>query len=359
MRFNTLVGNSIGGYHGTDSGSPYRSGVYSDTYGNYISNADRSGALMQPRGGITMFWGNEMPSAGGNNQINIADFRAEGVSTAAGWGLAATGLNWITFSATPSSWPTNTVTLNAPAYQTNHTYAANSAVLNGSCNMLTVAGGTTGSSAPSCPSFGGTVTDSGGVVWKGAGGSTSTSSTGVAGWCAANPDTSCSSNAACSALSTGDTCSRYLDNNGGTYPYRDQSCVGHNQVVQGCYDWQNTGTGVPSTIFAPSPSTVIQQNRDYFDYVSSGFTGATGVGAGPLTAMPATCSTGVGYFATDQGSWNTSGNGFGNGVLYQCTTTNVWTPYYTPYAYPHPLETGNLASQTPPSPPSALTSFAQ
>ena len=105
----------------------------------------------------------------------------------------------------------------------------------------------------------------------------------------------------------------------------------------GCYDWQNTGTGVPATIFVGSPSTVIQQNRDFFDYTTS-FTGATGTGAGTLASRPATCTTGVGYFATDQGNWNTSGNGFGSGVLYKCTATNTWTAYYTPYTYPDPLE---------------------
>ena len=53
------------------------------------------------------------------------------------------------------------------------------------------------------------------------------------------------------------------------------------------------------------------------------------------------------YWATDQGSWNTSTsnpegvqlNG-ADGVLYRCTSTNTWTLYYTPYTYPHPLQNG-------------------
>jgi len=49
----------------------------------------------------------------------------------------------------------------------------------------------------------------------------------------------------------------------------------------------------------------------------------------------------VAYFSTDQGSWNTSGNGFGNGVLDKCTGTNTYTnAAYTPYTYPHPLDGG-------------------
>jgi hypothetical protein len=71
-----------------------------------------------------------------------------------------------------------------------------------------------------------------------------------------------------------------------------------------------------------------------------------GVGFGTLANRPATCTAGVGYFATDQGSWNTSTsnpqgvqqNG-ADGLLYTCTSTDTWTLYYTPYTYPHPLNT--------------------
>ena len=75
------------------------------------------------------------------------------------------------------------------------------------------------------------------------------------------------------------------------------------------------------------------------------FNGTVGVGEGTLAARPATCTTGVGYWATDQGSWNTSSsnpqgvqlNG-GDGVLYRCVSTNTWASYYTPYTYPHPRQ---------------------
>ena len=72
----------------------------------------------------------------------------------------------------------------------------------------------------------------------------------------------------------------------------------------------------------------------------TGFTGATGVGCGARASRPATCTTGVAWWSTDQGSWNSSGNGFGQGVLDICTATNTWTnASYTPYTYPHPLDT--------------------
>ena len=65
-----------------------------------------------------------------------------------------------------------------------------------------------------------------------------------------------------------------------------------------------------------------------------GFDGTTGVGEGLLANRPATCTTGVGYWATDQGSWNQIGE---DGLFYRCTSTNTWAAYYTPYDYPHPL----------------------
>src|SRR5213076_1545599 len=47
---------------------------------------------------------------------------------------------------------------------------------------------------------------------------------------------------------------------------------------------------------------------------AGGLAGTTpcGIGHGTLANRPTTCTTGVGYWASDQGSWNTSGSG-GNG----------------------------------------------
>ena len=80
---------------------------------------------------------------------------------------------------------------------------------------------------------------------------------------------------------------------------------------------------------------------------------------GPIANRPATCTsngqgTGVGYWATDEGDWNSTNPG-PDGQLYTCSAPNTWTLYYTPYAYPHPLITGITPSPggggggTPPS----------
>ena len=97
-------------------------------------------------------------------------------------------------------------------------------------------------------------------------------------------------------------------------------------------------------------------NRDFYSGFfeatqtssTSPFNGSSGVGHGTLANRPTSCTTGVAYWASDQGSWNTSGNGFGQGVLYKCTSTNTWTTYYTPYTYPHPLDSsGTTYTWTP------------
>lgn len=72
---------------------------------------------------------------------------------------------------------------------------------------------------------------------------------------------------------------------------------------------------------------------------------ASGVGCGTLAAMQAieTCTTGVGYWATDQSCYDLTGMVGANpttpisGTLYKCTSTDTWEAYYTPYTYPHPL----------------------
>lgn len=69
----------------------------------------------------------------------------------------------------------------------------------------------------------------------------------------------------------------------------------------------------------------IINNRDFYVEVAS-FNGTAGTGSGVLASRPATCTPFVAYWATD------------TSTLYQCTSTNTWTSYYTPYRYPHPLQ---------------------
>jgi hypothetical protein len=117
------------------------------------------------------------------------------------------------------------------------------------------------------------------------------------------------------------------------------------------YSWNETITGHPVCFSVNYNGVAMYPNRDYYCQVSSAaqssptspFNGSAGTGWGTLANRPTNCtagpggaydtsptgSYGVGYFATDALG--------GNGVLYVCTSTNVWTNIYTPYTYPHPL----------------------
>jgi hypothetical protein len=257
---------SAGQTHGTDSGS-YRSCVDTEIYNNTFTSTTSSfggGAIgpFGPRGGTLLFHGNVMTGLYQWNGIQLLYFRASAsdFSVTSSWGLAQAGLNW-----TPQTQGGTTNTLNASAYQTSHNYAAEAiATLSsgGSCNVQTAAGGTTGSSAPTCPAYGSTVTDTGGVVWENVGGTTSAGPGGT-GFLSTDNETTCIS---------GVNCTRYFDTNGGVYPFRDQPCLIHGQVVYGCYQWNNTGAQVPSSWWSTDASSAIQLNRDYFNASPAGYT---------------------------------------------------------------------------------------
>jgi hypothetical protein len=131
-----------------------------------------------------------------------------------------------------------------------------------------------------------------------------------------------------------------------------------NQALDPIYEWMDTATNLNNGVAASDTGRTIA-NRDWYNESlgqaaqtspTSPFDGTSGDGHGTLANRPTTCTPRVGYWATDQGNWNQSGNAFGQGELFVCTATNTWTLYYTPYTYPHPL------TQDPPTvnPPTNL-----
>lgn len=124
----------------------------------------------------------------------------------------------------------------------------------------------------------------------------------------------------------------------GMAPYANMA-----QALEPIYIINNTVNGTLSAGAMVGGDSVVA-NRDYYNQ-DTGFTGATGVGRGVLASRPATCTTGVGYWATDQGEWDST-HGGNDGQFYKCTSTNTWSMTYKPYDYPHPLVSGT-GSTTP------------
>jgi hypothetical protein len=92
----------------------------------------------------------------------------------------------------------------------------------------------------------------------------------------------------------------------------------------------------------------LREGRDYYSFTET-FTGASGVGAGPRSARPATCTPGVGYWSTDQGgNWNRATAAPNDGTLDVCASANTWQEAaYTPYRYPHDDQELELAPRPP------------
>jgi hypothetical protein len=157
------------------------------------------------------------------------------------------------------------------------------------------------------------------------------------------------------------------------YPCWHQPGRDVNATLKPVYSFMNTnaaGTRVDMVLNSGGNAPgQFSPNRDYYNAVSanaqtsptSPFNGTSGVGFGTLANRPTTCTPtpqaadagngGVGYWATDQGTWFNGGPG---GVLYRCSATNTWTLAYTPYRYPHPLQGGGGTTLTPPAPPTNL-----
>src|ERR1019366_4836093 len=87
------------------------------------------------------------------------------------------------------------------------------------------------------------------------------------------------------------------------------------QALDPIYEWNDTSAvGLIHGNMQPGTGRLIA-NRDWYTDGSNGsphgqtsptspFNGTSGVGFGTLANRPATCTPGVGYFATDQGNWN-------------------------------------------------------
>ena len=151
-----------------------------------------------------------------------------------------------------------------------------------------------------------------------------------------------------------------------------------NQVLSPAYFWANPFTGGTPGGYVGSNTGRVIRNREWYQEnlnqaaqsnSTTPFDGTTtiGMGYGTLSNRPTTCTKGVGYWATDQGNWNTDSTtipgtpGSTQGALYLCGASG-WpsTPSYMPYTYPHPLTTGGGGTAgNPVNPPTGLLATVQ
>ena len=131
------------------------------------------------------------------------------------------------------------------------------------------------------------------------------------------------------------------------------------ETLDPSYEFMDTAGsgGTPTHGAFSSDSQGILADKNFY-LANPSFDGSSGTGFGTLASRPASCTTGVAYWATDQGSWNQSGSG-GQGALSICGDGG-WpsSPSYTPYTYPHPLIAGGTTTVTV-NPPTNLDATVQ
>lgn len=115
-------------------------------------------------------------------------------------------------------------------------------------------------------------------------------------------------------------------------------------------------TGNPAASY--TERDMIAPNRDFF--ADAGFDTSTGVSVGTRAAMDAFTPSVVGYgwWVTDEGSWNQRVAPNTSGRLYKWSGSS-WVLYYTPYTYPHPLQTSLVCDMPTPSVPAGTYEYPQ
>jgi hypothetical protein len=328
-------------WHGTESNGRPRSGRAFEYYGNaWNCNSPANGCapVVNLRGGTGLMWGNNMSPASGSyfsSALNLYTYRTEGNPSGATWGpcdgstgydtndgttyysgtissyTSVSGGYQITVSGSPG-WTANQWFVNGAPYSAHDVTQSNGAEIsaNGSNTLTVTVGGGPGAYTPANG-------DSIQIL-------RATACIDQAGGRATGTLYSSS----CNPAGTGGSC----------------KIVPANEISSPAYVWDNAYSTAPGTQVYSDTFRVIA-NRDYYTEnvnqaaqtgPTSPFNGTSGMGHGTMANQPTTCTTGVGYWATDQGNWNQSGSG-GQGELFLCTAANTWTLFYTPYTYPNPL----------------------
>lgn len=134
--------------------------------------------------------------------------------------------------------------------------------------------------------------------------------------------------------------------------------AGYDGQVSNSYFWNITHNGnnnLPTGGTQPiADGCGISLNNGYWNesVACTSLACAAGIGHG-TTPPTGVCTTGTGYWVAPTSTTTISSSVIQAGHLYKCTATNVWTNYYTPYTYPHPLRSGSGGSSSDTTPPAA------
>jgi hypothetical protein len=112
-------------------------------------------------------------------------------------------------------------------------------------------------------------------------------------------------------------------------------------IPQPAIDLYRTQIGDPTATF--TERDMIKANRDFF--AEQGFDQAAGVSSGTRAQMLEFRPTikGYGWWATDEGEWNSTNGATPDGQLYVWDGAG-WVLKYRPYTYPHPLRSAGSPS---------------
>ena len=359
VRYNTYTNNTVSDlayFHGTDSTGRPRGGRQAEIYNNTFqcTNASQGCQLMDFRSGTGMVYGNSVSVASGGFYTNLV-----GVDVYRGWAsFGDSNYGWCsgqghfdtndgivyasgTFTGVSVSGGTLTVTDSSKSW-TSGQWVSNGSpysivdttISNTQTNNVNPAWEITGSTANSV-----SATSYGSDYYNGP----PTINVGDkyeilrASLCLDQP---------------GRNLSAYMNGVSSPTDTNATPLTPVNESLDPIYEWMDTI--VSGSVFHGTISSSTQRliaNRDFYNESvaqtaqtspTSPFNGTSGTGHGTLANRPTTCTVAVGYWATD------------TNTLYQCATTNTWTAYYTPYTYPHPLDT----TGTTIAPPSNVNAVA-
>lgn len=361
IRYNTFNVSAPGApvqTHATTGGAQRGCRAW-EIYDNYVVNQSASQAFEAFRleSGTGVVWNNTVSTANGGYS-HILSFHSERSSnvtygeqpTPNGWGYCGTN-----FNGTGSEWDQNTLTTDGHECLDNVGMGQGHLIADGSTNVdnngnswpgIYDTQATSGTAAVTMDANGSgyTVGDILTVVQTGGSG-LQISVTCTSGGCAAG-NTGSVKQISVTAKGSGYTTATGLATTGGTGTGATVTVLGYidwpQQALEPVYEWMDTANttagGAWWSVNEPS-TTALANNREFYVWCNASsntgcatFDGTQGVGSGLLSARPSTCTSGVAYWATDSSE------------LYKCTATNTWSAYYTPYTYPHPLDTSGSTS---------------